>query len=449
MRVAESKAVSTVVATGAPARPRTCNTAGPASRVSNGRRNEATARDHRLSRMTRRRSFWIVQAREARVHAAIVAAVLWIMGVITLMRPGPADAFGNLKGGDFVHFYTLGHVAVAADAGVLYDGIALHARQAALVPASSDAHYIPVYPPQTGLIFAPFTGEPYLWAAVAWAACVLAVYILCVEAAWTAVAPAVPNGWLVAFAAAAFPPFWNLVLHGQTSVVPLIAFTGGGLAFMRGQRFVAGLCIGLLAVKPQFALAVAVVAIVTAQGRLVAGVVVACAAQYLAASAVFGPDVWIDWARMIREMSVQPALLEPRPYQLHSIRALTRLLPEPAGVILWGVGSAAVIWVLCRAWLRAPLPPLVKFGLMVFASSLVNPHLTVYDATVLFPAALWVGAYVSTEKYWSLMYWTAAAFLAPTAWLVGVQASVVLLSALFLIAASAAVSRPATADPRR
>ncbi len=123
--------------------------------------------------MTRRRSFWIVQAREARVHAAIIAVVLWTMAVVTLMRPGPLDLFGNLKGGDFVHFYTLGHAAVARDAGVLYDGTALHARQAALVPASADAHYIPVYPPQTGLIFAPFTGEPYFWAAVAWAACVI------------------------------------------------------------------------------------------------------------------------------------------------------------------------------------------------------------------------------------------------------------------------------------
>jgi hypothetical protein len=151
---------------------------------------------------------------------------------------------------------------------------------------------------------------------------------------------------------------------------------------------------------------------------------------------------------MVREISVQPALLEPRPYQLHSIRALTRLLPEPAGVFLWGAASAAVIWMLCRVW-RAAVPALVKFGLMVFASALVNPHLTVYDATVLFPAALWVGAWVSTEKFWSLSYWTVVAFLAPTAWLVGVQASVVLLSALFLIAASAAVSRPATVDPGR
>lgn len=188
------------------------------------------------------------------------------------------------------------------------------------------------------------------------------------------------------------------------------------------------------------------VSIVTLQGRIAAGIAVACAAQYLAASAVFGPDVWLDWARVVREMFVQPSPFEPRPYQLHSIRALSRLLPEPAGLILWGIASAAVVWVLCRVW-RAPVPALVKVGLLVCASTLVSPHLTIHDAVVLFPAALWVGAWVRTEKYWSLMYWTAVAFLMPIAWLVGVQASVVLLSVLFVIAASAALWRPATADP--
>ncbi|HVQ40758.1 MAG TPA: glycosyltransferase family 87 protein [Vicinamibacterales bacterium] len=395
--------------------------------------------------MPRRRSFWIVQAREARVHAAIVAAVLWAIGVVTLLRPGPLDAFGNLKGGDFVHFYALGHVALARDAGGLYDRVALHDRQTALVPASRTEHYDPAYPPQVALLFAPFARAPFLWAFLAWAACIVAIYVLCVHAAWKSIGPSPPDRWLVAWAAAAFPPFWNLVLHGQSSVVPLLAFTAAALAATRGHRFVAGLCLGLLAVKPQFALPVAVVSVVTLQGRMIAGMFVTCAAQVLAAAAVFGSAVWLEYAHVAREMLLRPALIEPRPYQLHSIRALTRLLPEPAGAILWGVASVAVIWMLCRVW-RTPAPPLVKFGLMVVASTLVSPHLTVYDATVLFPAALWLGAWVRSERYWSLEYWTVVAFLAPTAWLIGVQASVVLLSVLFFTAASAAVSRPAIAD---
>jgi hypothetical protein len=395
--------------------------------------------------MPRRRSFWIVQPREARVHAAIVAAVLWIIGIVTLLRPGPLDAFGNLKGGDFVHFYALGHVALARDAGGLYDRVALHDRQTALVPASGTEHYDPAYPPQVALLFAPFARAPFLPAFLAWAGCIIAIYVVCVRAAWKSLAASPPDGWLVAWAAAAFPPFWNLVLHGQSTVVPLMAFTGGALAFTHGHKFVAGLCLGLLAVKPQFALAVAVVSVVTAQGRMIAGMFVTCAAQVLVAAAVFGSGAWFEYAGVAREMLLRPALIEPRPYQLHSIRAVTRLLPEPAGAILWGVASVAVLWMLCRVW-RAPVPPLAKFGLMVFASALVSPHLTVYDATVLFPAALWVGAWVCSEKYWSLEYWTVVAFLAPTAWLIGLQASVVLLAVLFFTAAAAAVSPPAIAD---
>ena len=398
--------------------------------------------------MPRRRSFWIVQAREARVHAAIAAAVLWIIGVVTLLRPGPLDAFGNLKGGDFVHFYTLGHVALARESGALYDKVALHELQSGLVPASATEYYDPAYPPQVALLFAPIARLPFLWAFMAWAGCIVAVYVVCLRSASLSLAPARPDWWLVAWAAAAFPPFWNLVLHGQSTVVPLVAFTAGALAFARGYKFAAGLCLGLLAIKPQFALPVAVVSIVTFQGRLIAGMLVTCAAQVLAASAVFGTGVWVAYAHATRELLLRPALIEPRPYQLHSIRALTRLLPEPAGAVLWGVASAAVIWMLCRVW-RRPVPPLVKFGLMVIASTLVSPHLTVYDATVLFPAALWVGAWMRSEKYWSLQYWTVVAFLAPTAWLIGLQASVVLLSVLFVTAAAAVVSPRTTADPDR
>ena len=396
--------------------------------------------------MQRRRSFWIVQAREARVHAAIVAVVLWTMAVVTLIRPGPFDAFGNVKGGDFVHFYALGHVALSGDAGALYDKVALHDLQSALVPASATEHYDPAYPPQVALLFAPFARMPFFWAFLAWAAGIIAVYVVCVRIAWLSVAPALPDRWLVVWAAAAFPPFWNLVMHGQSTVVPLVAFTVAASAFARGQKFTAGLCLGLLAMKPQFALPVAIVSVLTFQGRLIAGMLVTCAGQVLAAAAVFGTGVWLEYADATRDLFLRPALIEPRPYQLHSIRALTRLLPEPAGAVLWGLASAAVIWMLWRAW-RGPVPPLVKFGLLVIASTLVSPHLTVYDATVLVPAALWVGAWMRSERYWSLQYWTAVAYLAPTAWLIGVQASVVLLSVLFFTASRAAGPQPATVGP--
>jgi hypothetical protein len=96
----------------------------------------------------------------------------------------------------------------------------------------------------------------------------------------------------------------------------------------------------------------------------------------------------------------------------------------------------------------------LKFAALVLASVLVNPHLTVYDGVVLLPAAFWAGTWVNTsareslqEKVWSLSYWTFVALLAPTAWLFGIQASVVLMIVMFVTVCQAVLPPRATADP--
>src|SRR5512141_794089 len=100
-----------------------------------------------------RRSLWVMSSREAFVHAAMVAVVLWALAALMLVRPGPRDPFGTLKGADFVHFYTLGELARRGDAARLYDAAALYSEQLRLVPASAGDHFVPIYPPQTGLLF--------------------------------------------------------------------------------------------------------------------------------------------------------------------------------------------------------------------------------------------------------------------------------------------------------
>jgi hypothetical protein len=76
----------------------------------------------------------------------------------------------------------------------------------------------------------------------------------------------------------------------------------------------------------------------------------------------------------------------------------------------------------------------------MLAAVLVNPHLIVYDATVLALPLLWFGAYMQesapTEdatRFWKTVYWLYAALFAPTAAAIGIQVSVVLMVAVMLI----------------
>src|SRR6187402_2014953 len=90
--------------------------------------------------------------REARVHASIVATVGWL-GVLVFLLAGPGDRsiFGPMKWGDFVHFYTIGRIALERDVSVIYDARRQHDRQAALVPESASDFYVAPYPPQTAM----------------------------------------------------------------------------------------------------------------------------------------------------------------------------------------------------------------------------------------------------------------------------------------------------------
>jgi hypothetical protein len=383
-----------------------------------------------------RQPLWAVSAKEARVHASILAAVLWGLAAVMLLRPGPLDGLGKVKGADFVHFYTLADAGLRGDSAILYDRAALHRRQTELVPASAGDEFVPIYPPQTALLMSPLARLPYGTAALAWAAFTALVFAFAVRVALADWPPG-PERSLAAIAAIAFPPFWNLVLHGQSTAFPLAGFAIALASFRRGRSFLAGLALSLLAIKPQFAPVVAVLALWNGQGMLIAGGLVGVALQVAVTGAVLGWRVWNDYALALWNSAAATDLLEPRPYQLHSIKALTRLLPGPLDLVVWLVAAAVVAVVAARVWRRdAPLD--VRFGVLILACVLASPHLTVYDATVLAMPLLSLGRWFETDggptgarAHWALTYWLYPVLLIPTALFAGVQASVILMAILF------------------
>ena len=197
--------------------------------------------------MTRSRGFWSLSASEVRAHARIAAAVLWVTALVILLGGSTyRDPFDQLKWTDFVHFYTLGHIARNGPVSDLYNPPTQYEHQVARVPASAKEHYLPVYPPQTALVFAPLGNLPYHVAAVLWALLSVVVYGGAVYFAWRPMRHVLAPYSLVGVAAAAFPPFWNLILHGQTTAIPIIAFSAGAIALAHGRKMLAGLAFGLL-----------------------------------------------------------------------------------------------------------------------------------------------------------------------------------------------------------
>lgn len=385
----------------------------------------------------------------------VLAVILWIVAAIVGFT-GASDRgiAGPLKGADFVHFYTLGHLASSQRIAPMYDGALLHDAQVELIPESAPEIYPPVYPPQAAVLFAPVSGLSYQSALLIWCLITIAGYGLIVWSAWKPVAALLPDRTFVFAAAAAFAPFWSLVLHGQVTIIVLGAFWAGWLALERRRHWLAGFAFGFLALKPQFGIPLAAVVLVCGDWAMLAGAVSSVIAQAGAVWLVLGTGAFTAFAESIPMTLAYADVLEAKPFLSHSLRAVTRLTPNWIGLPAWTALSAIVLWLTLRVW-KSHAPVRVRLGTLVLASALVNPHLIIYDLTVLALPLLWFGAYLQepgrqeqAERYWTAVYWLFALTFMPTAAAIGVQASVFVMVWLLILIVRAVEADSSTLVPR-
>lgn len=319
----------------------------------------------------------------------MVALTLWSVYVWTIATPGLRDRNGVLKGTDFLHFYTLGSIAIEHRGADLYDVNAQAQLAARRVPDATGIRYLPLYPPQVSLAFAPFAHLAYGQALVLWWILDMLIYAACCLAAWLVCPNLRSYGGTVALLAAASPAFFNLIAWGQTSAIALVCFTAMFLFLRSGHGFAAGLALGCLIFKPQLGVAAAVLFLSLGAWKVVLGATISVVAEIMAGVLYYGAQPLRTWIRTLWNVRQVTTMLEPRPYQTHCLRTfwsmLTPWAPLSLGLYLLSAGVVLawtiVVWKRSADW--AP-----RYSLLVFASVLVSPHLTVYDLVILAPAFL-------------------------------------------------------------
>ncbi len=341
--------------------------------------------------------------RRIRAHGSLLAVCLWSVYAVVLATPGLRDRNGLIKGTDFLHFYTIGTLALHGDGRLLYDIPAQSALVATLIPQAAGIVYVPLYGPQVSLFFSPFAKLSYAWALVIWLLLNAAVYGMCVYAVWKTCPNLQRFRGTVFIAAIAFPGFFHLLTWGQTSGLALLCFTLAFLALRKNQRVLAGLAIGMLIFKPQLGLAAAVVFVISREGRVVLGALFAAGAQLAVAWAHYGTAVMRSYVHALLHVGDVLPLLEPRPYRMHSLRAFwSLLLPWPRfAFALYIICSVAVLGIAIRCW-KGDLPLGLRYSALLLATVLVSPHLTAYDLVILAPAFLLLADWaVGNPQTWS------------------------------------------------
>jgi hypothetical protein len=357
-------------------------------------------------------------ARRLRAHGLILVLCLWSVYCWNMATPGLRDRAGNLKGTDFLHFYTLGSLALAHRGADLYSLDMQSALAAQRVTEAAGIHYLPLYPPQVSMFFAPFAWLSYPYALVLWLTFCALVCGLCCYAIWRA-CPHLRNHKLtVLILAVAFPAFWHLIAWGQTSALALACFTLAFLALRAKREFAVGLALGCLIFKPQLAIAAGVIFLFTFRWKVIAGAVVAAAAQLSAAYFYYGAAPLRDWIHTLLNLLAVLPLLEPRIYQTHSLRTFwTMLIPWPSvSLALYAITAIVVCALTVSCW-RSSLSLSLRYSALLLSTVLLAPHLTVYDLVILAPAFLllsdWIVAHASQAATGRLAILLYLAFILP------------------------------------
>src|ERR1700730_1375760 len=244
---------------------------------------------------------WLT-ARRARIHGLLLALCLWSVYAVNMSRPGLLDRNGLVKGTDFLHFYTLGNLALRDRGDSLYDMRAQAKLAKELVPQASDSLYVPLYGPQVSLFFAPFARLPYGLALSAWLSVNVLIYAFCCYAVWKACPHLQAYRGTALVLAIAFPGFFHLLAWGQTSGLALLCFTLAYLALRRDQRWLAGLALGSLILKPQLGLAAAIVCVLAGEWKIIAGGLAGACVQLGVAWTHYGTEVMRTYLRALMNL---------------------------------------------------------------------------------------------------------------------------------------------------
>ena len=314
------------------------------------------------------------------VYPRIFLALFLILGLMwVLMSKNMLDIKGKPLGYDFMTFWAASHLALTGHAQDAYKIPLLFKAQQLAISASKVA-YAWFYPPTFYLVVLPLALLPYVTAYWTFMLSTLWGYLL--------VFRRIVRGNIAMWCLAAFSGLWINFFCGQNG---FLTASLAGLALLTVERrpVLAGVFIGLLAIKPHLAMLFPVALLAIGAWRTLVTAAVTAVTFMAIGMATFGIAVLKGFLASIGDarLFLENGILEW--IKMPSVFVFMRLLGMPvAGAYIahCAVAIAAVI-VVWRVWRRCEDRNLRGAALMT-ATFLVSPYVFDYDlAWLAFPIA--------------------------------------------------------------
>jgi hypothetical protein len=329
--------------------------------------------------------------RELRGQLVVLALILWGLSALNAATPTWRLRSGQVKGTDFVHFYTLARLGADGHAGQFADLAEQRRVQLLGRPESFDGWFPPAYGPQIAVLLAPLGHLSYGMALIVWLAITAAGFFAAIGSVVRGTCIVRKHFTLAMLAAGSFPPFWSLIQHGQLSILALGLFLAAWWALQRGHLLWSGAALGLLAYKPSLVVPVFCVLIFAAEWRMLIAAVAAACGQLAACVWWVGLGGLKTYWELLLSSPRIASVLTAQPSQMHSWRSFWSLLvPEMyASVALYAIFALGTLILAARVWRRLRDSNL-RLAALTLATVLASPHLYAYDLVVLAPAWVWL-----------------------------------------------------------
>ena len=324
-----------------------------------------------------------------------LAALLALQAVSMLVKYwadlGPQGRFG----GDFISFWKAAQHLADGRIAAIYDAAAW--REVLSTPGPKELSWF-VYPPFALLGLRPLGSLAYGPAVAIWSLAPIPFFVLCLvwlthrsrrALARGGVEPATDAVLLAVSTAVCLPLLSANVFTGQTGAILALLLMAAALCWW-DRPVLAGIAIGLLAIKPQLGLLIPFALMASGQWRAIAAAIATIAALVVVATLWLGPAIWPQYLAMtglFAELMGQ-GYAGIRPLAVGPYVSLLAIgLPAAlAGAVQLAVlvGVLVIVW---RAFQASTGPGDrandLRLGLLAAGTLLATPYALAYDMPLL------------------------------------------------------------------
>jgi len=319
----------------------------------------------------------LVTVRRAALWSNVFVVVVVLLAAMRMVTSAHPLAEGDV-GGDFRGFYYAGEYARTGQSAHLYDRI-----EEILRGGRVETPFM--HPPIVALLFAPISYLPYPVA--------LALFVIASIACWLFACsilerelrdtPALHETWLVL----RFAPIAYSLAYGQMTALLAAPLAGFVVSLRRKNDGLAGLALGLLAIKPQMLVGLMVYLALQRRFRAVI-VTIATGAAVSGASFVVFPEAARTYARVSSQMLGWSRIASARPWaQIGFFRLGTNtfdgiepLLGTVAGIALVMAAFAWLVVISTKQTETASREWDLSLAAVLPLSLCLSPYLFHYDA---------------------------------------------------------------------